>query len=455
MLARGGAYDVNTNPGGLALSRPSTAAQIAAQVITDAADGQPYFVHPSIPEIKSLYTQNRMTSVGNVDTLVRPIPKTDHNASAANHPPQLFSHSSQENLWHVGTAADNRSGWGGGSIATLQPQFPAGGNSVLSPCISIAGSNKLEVGTQIFPYQMSASSSGTANPLSQLAGVCNPSGCTGTSGQRDVGLNLLLGDTYQSSFATEYQRTFQRVRDLFALLYSGLGSPDGQISAAFPANNSLASQLLSAARMIKLSRANNYAARQIFYVRFGGFDLHSGLMGVGPNAHAALLTKVSQALKAFSNALVEINSLKDVATFTMSEFARTLSSNGCGSDHGWGGVQMVMGGNVLGGRLYADGGGPITGFPDQTINLVGGNNTNPVAFSRGQLIPGIGVKQYAATLAQWLGVTSTSDLGAIFPNLGNFNAAFRNLGFLEGAHCRRIARSSIDAARRIAWRWSS
>ena len=428
--SRGGAYDVNTNPGGLALSRPSTAAQIAAQVITDAADGQPYFVHPSIPEIKSLYTQNRMTFVGNVGTLVRPITKTDYNASAANRPPQLFSHSDQENLWHVGTAADDRYGWGGDSMAVLKPQFPPGGNAVLSPCISIAGSNKFEVGSQIFPYQMASSSSGTANPLSQLSGVCNPSGCTGYSGQRDVGLNLLLAGTYQSSFASEYQRTFQRGRDLFALLYSGLGSPDGQISTAFPANNSLASELLSVARMIKLSRVNNYAARQIFYVRFGGFDLHAGLMGVAPNAHAALLAKVSQALKAFSDALVEINSINDVTTFTMSEFARTLSSNGSGSDHGWGSVQMAMGGGVVGGRLYADGGGPITGFPDETINLVGGNNTNPVAFSRGQFIPGIGVEQYAATLARWLGVTSTTDLDAIFPNLGNFNQAFRNLGFL-------------------------
>jgi uncharacterized protein (DUF1501 family) len=420
--SRGGAYDPTANAGGLGLARPATAAQIAAQVVTDSASGQQYFIHPGMPEIKNQYAQGRIAFVGNTGPLIKPITKADY-ANVANRPPQLYSHSDQENLWHVGTAADNRNGWGGSAMATLLPQFPAGGNSTLSPCISISGSNKFEVASQLIPYKISSSSSGTANPLSQLSGVCNPSGCTGTSGQRDVALNLLLQDTYQGMFANEYAKTFQRGRDLFALLYGGFGSADGQVATAFPANNSLASQLLSVARMIKLSRANNYAVRQIYYVRLGGFDLHSGLMGNGTSAHAALLTKVSQALQSFSDALVEIGSLNDVTTFTMSEFGRTLSSNGSGSDHGWGSIQFAMGGAVQGGRLYVDGGGPITGFPNQSLDNTGN-------FSRGQFIPGIGVEQYAATLARWLGVTSSTDLDAIFPNLADFNPAYRNLGFL-------------------------
>ncbi len=424
--SRGGAYDANTNAGGLALARPSAGAQVGAQVISDGAGGAQYFIHPGMPEVKNLYAANRLTFVGNVGTLVRPISKADYNAGAINRPPQLFSHSDQENLWHVGTAADSRYGWGGGSMAVLKPQFPPGNNAVLAPCISIAGSNKFEVGNQIFPYQMASSSSATANPLAALSGVCNPTGavgCTGASGQRDVGLNQLLGATYSGNFASEYGATFKRGRDLFELLSADLVLPAGTVNTPFPANNSLASQLLSVARMIKLSRTKNYAARQIFYVRFGGFDLHAGLMGNGANAHAALLTKVSKALQAFSDAMDEIGATNDVTTFTMSEFARTLSSNGSGSDHGWGSLQMVMGGAVNGGKLYADGGGMITGFPNQSLD----NSGN---FARGQFIPGIGVEQYAATLARWLGVTSTTDLAAIFPNLGNFNAASWNLGFV-------------------------
>jgi len=84
-------------------------------------------------------------------------------------------------------------------------------------------------------------------------------------------------------------------------------------------------------------------------------------------------------------------------------------------------VQFVLGGAVNGGRLYSNGGGPISGFPNQHLDA-------PNNFSRGQMIPGIGVDQYAATLAQWLGVTAPGDLAAIFPNLANFGSS--NLGFV-------------------------
>ncbi|MEO5561559.1 MAG: DUF1501 domain-containing protein [Dokdonella sp.] len=421
--SRSGTYDATTNPGGLGLPRPSTAAQIAAQVVTDSATSQQYFLNSKMPEIKNQYAAGRVAFVANTGPLTKPITKADY-ATVSNRPPQLYSHSDQENLWHVGTAANNRFGWGGSSMAKLRAQFPPANNAILSPCISISGSNKFEVGTQLFPYQMSSSSSGTTNPLSQLSGVCNPTNCTGTSGQRDVALNHLLQDTYQDMFTNEYATTFERGRDLFALLYDGLSHADGQITTPFvTTNNSLAGQLLSVARMIRLSRKNNYAARQIYYVRLGGFDMHSDLMGTGANAHGALLAKVSTALQSFSDAMAEIGATNDVTAFTMSEFGRTLSSNGNGSDHGWGSIQMAMGGAVQGGRLYADGGGPITGFPNQSLN----NSGN---FSRGQFIPGIAVEQYAATLARWLGVTSSTDLDAIFPNLAGFNASFRNLGFL-------------------------
>jgi uncharacterized protein (DUF1501 family) len=83
---------------------------------------------------------------------------------------------------------------------------------------------------------------------------------------------------------------------------------------------------------------------------------------------------------------------------------------------------MVLGGAVNGGKLYSDGGGVISGFPDQSLSA-------PNNFPRGQMIPGIGVEQYAATLAQWLGVTDTGTLNAIFPNLVHFNG-HTNLGFV-------------------------
>ena len=418
--ARSGVYTTsgaNPNPGGLGLAQPAAG---NAQIITDLNDAnaatKQYFMHPNAPELANLYKAGHLAHVINVGTLVKPIIKNDYNASAANRPPQLFSHSDQENLWHqANTNGSSVRGWGGLCGDLLQP---SNFNQQLSSCISIAGANRFEVGMSTVPYQLSSGG------LTGLSGVCNPSPCAGvsTTSVRDSALKGMLTDTYANDFPGEYAKVFQRGRDLYNLLSAGLAATT--LTTAFPTtNNSLASQLQTVAKMIKLSKSQNYAQRQIYYVRYGGFDLHAGMMS-GTGNHGQLLSAVSQAMNAFYTAMgpSDVNAQSEVTAFTASEFGRTLQSNGSGSDHAWGSVQMVMGGAVLGGKLYSDGGGLISGFPDQSLTAA--NN-----FSRGQMIPGISVEQYAATLAQWLGVTSPTDLNAIFPNLANFSG-HTNLGFV-------------------------
>lgn len=111
-----------------------------------------------------------------------------------------------------------------------------------------------------------------------------------------------------------------------------------------------------------------------------------------------------------------------VTSFTFSEFARTLNSNGDGTDHAWGGIQLAMGGSVLGKKLYS---APMasgnTYFPDQTLD---GDD----CLARGQMIPSVSCDQYSATLERWLGVNDC-DIGTIFPYVGNFPTT--DLGFLS------------------------
>jgi uncharacterized protein (DUF1501 family) len=104
---------------------------------------------------------------------------------------------------------------------------------------------------------------------------------------------------------------------------------------------------------------------------------------------------------------------KNVTLFTMSDFGRTLTSNGSGADHGWGSHHFVVGGAVLGGKFYGT-------MPDLTL---GGLDD----FGQGRLVPTTSADQYAATLSNWFGV-SESNLNSIFTNLPNFPV--RNLGFL-------------------------
>ena len=105
-----------------------------------------------------------------------------------------------------------------------------------------------------------------------------------------------------------------------------------------------------------------------------------------------------------------------VTTFTASDFGRTLTSNGDGSDHGWGSHHLVMGGAVKGGRFWGE-------MPVLTTN---GSSQNDVG--QGRLLPSTSVDQLAATLARWLGVSDT-ELTTVVPNIGNF--ASRNLGFFS------------------------
>lgn len=406
--ARSGVYDATANPGGLAIPRSA----LTGTQVSDASGS--YALHPSTvdrsgpnqPGLRSLYNEGKLTLLSNIGTLIRPITKAEY-ATASLRPPQLYSHSDQENLWHIARTTDSARGWGG----LVADQVRVGNlNQLLSPCISIGGGNRFEVGASTFPYQMSSGG------VTAVSGT----GSTGASFQRATALQQLLDASYPSPYQKEYRNILQRSRDLYSLLNSGLAS--GGIAAAdtfqtnFP-DESLANQLKMVARMIKLSRATSFNvqhSRQIYYVRIGGFDMHDNLMSTGNSGHANLLSRVSQALGAFWLALGEMGAQSEVTTFTMSEFARTLSTNGNGSDHAWGAVNMILGGAVQGGRLHGS-------FPAQQLD-------GPVSLSRGQFIPSTSVDQMAATLARWMGITSNSDLNTIFPNLPNFST--NNLGFM-------------------------
>jgi uncharacterized protein (DUF1501 family) len=149
--------------------------------------------------------------------------------------------------------------------------------------------------------------------------------------------------------------------------------------------------------------------RQVFMVSLGGFDLHDNL----PTQHPGLLTNVADALSSFYSATVELGISDKVTAFTASDFGRTLSSNGDGSDHGWGSHHFVLGGAVKGREFYGT-------APAIAVN-------GPDDVGQGRLLPSTSVDQFAATLANWFGVSGT-DLNLVVPNLANYSN--KNIGFV-------------------------
>jgi uncharacterized protein (DUF1501 family) len=191
------------------------------------------------------------------------------------------------------------------------------------------------------------------------------------------------------------------------------GAGSGNLTTQFP-GSSLGNQLKEVARFINI-RAQTGAGRQVFFCGLGGFDTHSGQ----DYQQWVLLQEVSQALKAFYDATVEMGIANQVTAFTLSDFGRSLQPSGTGTDHGWGSHYLVLGGAVNGQQIYGS-------FPifDQTAP-----NYNPNAFvdNRGVLLPSTSLAQYGATLAKWFGATN-AQLQSMFPELVKF--AVQDLGVM-------------------------
>ena len=206
----------------------------------------------------------------------------------------------------------------------------------------------------------------------------------------------------------EYNTVMKRGINAQSVVSQGMAGVS--LSTPFPSGNNLADQLKTVAQLIG-ARSSLGAKRQVFMVTLGGFDLHDYL----DTRHAPLLQKVDEAMTAFYKATVELGVANQVTSFTASDFGRTLTSNGDGSDHGWGSMHFVVGGAVNGRNFY--------GKPPVLAH------NGPDDVGQGRLLPAISVDQYAATMASWFGV-SAADMVSVLPFIGNYPVASRNLGFI-------------------------
>lgn len=369
-------------------------------------NGQTYGLHPNAPGLASLFNAGNLAFVVNTGTLVQPTTKTQYNTSGYPLPPQLFSHADQQGQWQYGQPAQNGTvGWGGlvaDRLSVLNPTMK------IPMSLSLGGQNRFQAGQTIQPYTL------TSNGPTQLQGYNGKAGTTRMDALTDL-LNASLPD----SLSRTYAATMRNSIDWYSTLGTALdGATD--VSSYFPApgTNGVADALQEIAKIISVQSTLG-AQRQIFFLSLNGFDTHDGQLD--PNSgQPYLFATLSQAVNAFYNATKFLGQDKAVTTFTLSEFARTLNSNGDGTDHAWGGIQFAVGGAVKGQTIYGAPAASGSVFPDQTLD-------GPDCLARGQMIPSVSVDQYSATLSKWLGVNSC-DIDTIFPYVQNFSTA--DLGFL-------------------------
>jgi uncharacterized protein (DUF1501 family) len=363
--------------------------------LTGSNAGRQFALPTELAPLRTVWDAGKLAILANVGPLLAPITKAAYNNGTAPVPAKLFSHNDQQSTWQASAPEGARDGWGG-RIGDLMASQNA---ATIFTCNSVSGAAVFLAGQSTVAYQLSTSGS---TPIGGLTGSLFGSSTAAST------FRTLITAGGGNIFTQDLADTASRSIDANTALSAALANaPDLPLPAAL-ASSSLGAQLRLVARMIAVRSALG-AKRQVFFVSLGGFDTHDDQLTTQPGLH----TQIGNSLKYFYDATVTLGVANSVTAFTGSDFGRTLTSNGDGSDHGWGSHHFIVGGAVQGQRYYG------------TFPIMGLNNDDEVG--SGRLLPTTAVDQYAATLARWFGI-SDSNLSLVLPNIGSF--ATSNLGFM-------------------------
>lgn len=173
-----------------------------------------------------------------------------------------------------------------------------------------------------------------------------------------------------------------------------------QIDTSFGGDR-VSQQFEQVSKLIKL-RDSLETERAVFVVERGGFDTHN-TWNLDP-----MLGDINAGLASFRQEMRAQGVWDDVTFVTVSDFARTLTSNGQGSDHAWGGNHFIAGGSIDGGKFFGS-------YPDSL------DATGDLNIGRGRLVPTQPWEYMWSGIVEWFGV-QPSQMAEVLPHLENFGA---------------------------------
>jgi uncharacterized protein (DUF1501 family) len=356
-----------------------------------------YGLHPSMPNLRTAFTQGNAAFIANVGPLVEPTTAEQYRAAQVPLPDALMSHQDQQQVWETG---GYHSGTGPGWAGLAADRISSSYNANNLPMVTLLGSaTNFGLGQTTAPFTVNAGAQTSSFWCSEGMSCYARADAEQQLLTFKTGVNLIQAD--QQVFQTAFK---------YNEFYNGVLADAKALKTAFPSSNQLGPALETVAAMIQL-RSQIGARRQIFLLDCGSFDTHAAQASLQP----LLFAQLDQAIAIFISAMQEMGVYSDVTLFTASDFARTLQYNGSlGTDHAWGGHHFVVGGAVKGGKIYGQ-------FPNMELN--GPNDID----GSGRWAPTTALSQYAATLASWFGVPA-ADLPLILPGLSNFSST--NVGFV-------------------------
>ena len=356
--------------------------------------------HPNCPQLAQMFNAGDLNIMCNAGNMITPVDRSEYNNGTVALPPQLFSHADQQRQLQSQPNNPFRYGWGG-RMAELLTAYNT--DPLVSPLITLSGLNAFQVSRDslINPYGLSNDGALGLNSFNGLR-------------QSMVETSMAAAASGNGLLAQKYAQVFQSARTAEVIVRAAFDEAeatgvdyDGIFLAAGGTNTTTQRRLKTVAKMIA-GRNSTTNQRPIYFVKMGGFDTHQNLLA----DHANLMADLDASLKGFRDALVAQGDFDSVVTMVGSEFGRTFTPNGnnaaAGSDHGWGGHIMFMGGSVNGSRLLGV-------HPDFRLNQ--GLDTG-----RGRWIPTTSGSQCTAELARWMDVPE-AELLPMFPSLVNFGGA--------------------------------
>jgi uncharacterized protein (DUF1501 family) len=380
--------------GTLALSNTATPAQLLP--LNYNKNGRTFSVHGGMPQVKNLFDSGQLSFVSNIGTLIEPLAtKSEYQSNQKKIPLGLYSHSDQIMQWQTATPQDRSAAGVAGRMADILNALNDLPESSMN--ISLAGKNRWQSGNKTNEFSLSNTTSaeniGYTNYTSSIpnTGYLND--------RKNRALDSLATQQYSNLFHKtlgDLNKTTSQSIDLYKTALGNLIP----LTTTFSSTN-LSNDLKKVAELIKV-RSFLGAKRQTFFINYGGWDHHDDLL----LNQANMLPVLSNALNDFNNAVTELGLQNNIVTFTISDFARTLTNNGDGTDHAWGGNSIIMGGPISGGNIFGQ-------YPSLALN-----STRNLS-SRGLILPSTSVDEFYAELALWFGV-SPNDLDYILPNLCNF-----------------------------------
>ena len=306
--------------------------------------------------------------------------------------------------WQTGIPQERvAQGWGG-KIADM---FHAcNDNENISLNLSLSGSNVYQTGQSTVEFSLNTYGDYGNFGATELDGYTEP--WEEPTANRNT-IDSVIDQYYDDVFKKTYVDIMKVGKDGAQEYNEALNAQT--LSTQFSSNR-LSNQFRLIANTIA-ARDTLGMKRQIFFIDYGGFDMHDEVI----DTHEGLLSEIDTALGEFNAAMTELQMQDSVTTFCLSEFARTLTSNGQGSDHAWGSNAFIMGGAVNGGQIFGT-------YPDLDLD-------NNLELGGGVMLPTIATDQYFGDIASWFGVEN-SELLTLFPNIDNFDSIYNGnpLGLL-------------------------